>query len=324
MAHIARFADLEVLDLGGTKVGDAGLARLAGLTRLHDLNLSGTRVSDAGLARVAKLTELRYLDLSGTGIGDAGLVHLAGLERLDALDLSGTKVGDAGMGRLKGMTSLRALDLSRTSVGDAGLDRLSDGDVLQGHLFLRMAGGRTTDAGRGRALRRFASRDRLNIITDDDGEKLRQRVSHLLSPIGRGIAAIRLLYISRRLHTLDGFGSRRLREAQVGSRALAGRGGGSRLPARPWARRRSGFRRGPVARRAGLGARRRRWRAIDAWSARRPGRGRNARLVVRRACRRPSLAPWGPSSRVRRRRGPAEFLRLVEITSSASARTSSS
>ena len=51
------------LILDDTKVGDAGLEHLKGLTQLQDLSLGGTKVSDAGLEHLKGLTQLQWLDL---------------------------------------------------------------------------------------------------------------------------------------------------------------------------------------------------------------------------------------------------------------------
>ena len=50
-----------------------------------ELDLTGTWVSDADMARVAKLRHLRKLDLSQTKITDSGLEHLKSLENVTDL-----------------------------------------------------------------------------------------------------------------------------------------------------------------------------------------------------------------------------------------------
>jgi hypothetical protein len=64
-------------------------------------DFTGTRVGDAGLAHLEGLTDLRVLSLSRTGVGDAGLVHLEGLTGLQTLDLGLTGVGDTGVKKLQ-------------------------------------------------------------------------------------------------------------------------------------------------------------------------------------------------------------------------------
>ena len=68
--------------------------------RLKRLHLSVTRITDAGLVHLAGLTSLELLDLSRTRVTDAGLVHLAGLTNLKVVDLSGTRITDEGVSAL--------------------------------------------------------------------------------------------------------------------------------------------------------------------------------------------------------------------------------
>ena len=68
--------------LGGTKVTDAGLAHLKGLTQLQSLNLGFTKVTDTGLEHLRRLTKLQRLNLNYTKVTDAGLEYLNGLTKL--------------------------------------------------------------------------------------------------------------------------------------------------------------------------------------------------------------------------------------------------
>ena len=63
--------------------------------------MDGTKVTDAGLADLRGLSNLQSLDLKETRVTDAGLVHLKGLSNLQSLDLNGTKVTYAGVERLR-------------------------------------------------------------------------------------------------------------------------------------------------------------------------------------------------------------------------------
>jgi YHS domain-containing protein len=85
-------ANLKWLDLGGTKVTDAGLEKLAEMPNLVRLHLERTGITDEGLARLAALPDLEYLNLYGTQLTDAGLQHLRGLPNLRQLYLWQTKV----------------------------------------------------------------------------------------------------------------------------------------------------------------------------------------------------------------------------------------
>jgi len=75
---------LQTLDLSHSKVTDAGLEHLKGLTRLQTLALSECmKVTDAGLERLKGLTQLQTLVLTRTQVTDAGLEHLKGLTQLE-------------------------------------------------------------------------------------------------------------------------------------------------------------------------------------------------------------------------------------------------
>ena len=65
------------------------------------VNLFGTKITDAGMADLKGLTNLKTLRLALTQITDAGLVHLKGLTNLESLSLFGTQVTDAGIAELQ-------------------------------------------------------------------------------------------------------------------------------------------------------------------------------------------------------------------------------
>ena len=59
-------SQLERLVLNGTRITDAGLKHVGGLTRLYRLNLGLTDITGAGLAHLAELANLKELDLPHT------------------------------------------------------------------------------------------------------------------------------------------------------------------------------------------------------------------------------------------------------------------
>ena len=67
LVHLAKLPTLSGLNLGKTRITDAGLKHLAGLKALTDLNLAETRVTDAGLKHLAGLSSLRQLIVKGGG-----------------------------------------------------------------------------------------------------------------------------------------------------------------------------------------------------------------------------------------------------------------
>jgi hypothetical protein len=118
------FQSANVVTLTGTKVTDAELEHLKGLSQLQELYLLCTKVTDAGMERLTGLSQLQWLWLGGTKVTDAGLEHLKGLSQLQRLDLRNTQVTDAGLEHLKGLSHLRLLHLDDTQVTDAGIKKL--------------------------------------------------------------------------------------------------------------------------------------------------------------------------------------------------------
>ena len=142
--HIRFLKDVEVLDLTGTPVTDAGLKELTQCIRLRVLFLPDTKITNAGLAHLATLKGLRRLDLSHTPITDPGLENLAGLIHLERLDLNDTEVSDVGLAGLPKLLSLEHLSLTGTAVTDAGLVHLASVRRLAN---LDLAGTGITDLG---------------------------------------------------------------------------------------------------------------------------------------------------------------------------------
>lgn len=124
LVYLKGLAELQNLDLSGTKITDAGLVHLTGLTKLQELRLSSTKITDDGLEQLKGLSQLQKLYLSNNKITDDGLVHLEGLTSLIKLYLGGTKVTGKGLVHLSGLTELQWLDLMNTEVTEKGLVHL--------------------------------------------------------------------------------------------------------------------------------------------------------------------------------------------------------
>jgi len=80
------------LKLGGTKVGDSGMAVVGELNRLMRLQLEHTRITDAGLSSLKSLKDLRYLNLVGTRVTASGVQQLKDLQKLQSVYLYQTHV----------------------------------------------------------------------------------------------------------------------------------------------------------------------------------------------------------------------------------------
>jgi len=93
--HIAQ------LDLGRTVITDAGLKKVAQLTRLAALDLRQTKITDAGLEALSSLKNLQTINLFGTEVSDAGLKHLATMKSLKSVTVFQTKATPAGAAELQ-------------------------------------------------------------------------------------------------------------------------------------------------------------------------------------------------------------------------------
>lgn len=91
---------IAVLVLSGTAVTNAACANFDKLPRLVRLELAGTRINDAGLAKLAA-KELRELDLSKTTVTNATARALGRLPQLATVNLSDTKVTADAIAELK-------------------------------------------------------------------------------------------------------------------------------------------------------------------------------------------------------------------------------
>lgn len=119
---------LEVSCAGRTDdVDDGALAALAPLTEhVTSLDLGHTKVSDAGCAMIAKMPRLTSLDLRQTAVGNHGVAALAACTQLRSLNLFGTKTGDYGVAALSAAKKLENLYLWQTDVSPAAVVRLRE------------------------------------------------------------------------------------------------------------------------------------------------------------------------------------------------------
>lgn len=90
VADLNRPDGVKLLDLSGTQITDAGLAKLDGLKGLETLNLNDTGITDEGLKHLEALQSLTDLRLANTNITNEGLTNLVDkLPNLKALDVAG-------------------------------------------------------------------------------------------------------------------------------------------------------------------------------------------------------------------------------------------
>ena len=110
--------------LQDSDVTSESLACLEGLKNLYSLNLGKTKINDAGFAHIKGLTALNRLYLQETKITDKGLINLKGLSNLTYLNLYGTAITDQGLDNLTALSNLKNLYLWQTKVTENGINKL--------------------------------------------------------------------------------------------------------------------------------------------------------------------------------------------------------
>ena len=122
---------LQLLDLSSNSIGDLGAQGLTLPDSLLSLRLSFNNISDVGAQGLKLPDSLQSLGLIGNNIDDAGVQGLKLPEGLESLDLSSNSIGDLGAQGLKLPDSLQSLSLSGNNIGDAGAQGLKLPDSLQ-------------------------------------------------------------------------------------------------------------------------------------------------------------------------------------------------
>lgn len=111
--------------IGGTRVTDAGLAKLTALKQLRRLDISGAPITPSGIKRLESLQNLERLSIWNCELLDDTIAPtLAGLPNLRTVDLSYTSVGDATIQQLTRLTKLKEVYLTDTRVTAASADSL--------------------------------------------------------------------------------------------------------------------------------------------------------------------------------------------------------
>ncbi len=127
MKRVKAMPKLTKLSIAGSRVTDAGLAAVAGLTELDTLAIHGlTGLKGSGLQHLKALTKVRILNLGTTGITDEGFAGIQGLTQLQTLQLP-LGLTDAGFVHLKGLTELLDVEFGRMpGLKGPGLQYLAD------------------------------------------------------------------------------------------------------------------------------------------------------------------------------------------------------
>lgn len=165
LAILAEVENLEMLDLSGSPISDAGIKHIAGLTKLNTLNLTDTQVTGEGIIAlmdlplfqiaykncsddvaiaIADITTVKILQLDGPHLTNVGIAALGELPALRQLTLSGAQLTNEGLATLGNLKSLNALDISNTAISDEGLGILGGLSALNS---VSLSGTKVTQAG---------------------------------------------------------------------------------------------------------------------------------------------------------------------------------
>ncbi len=124
LVTIGELANLEHLDLSGTKVTNQGLSHLHTLKHLKELTLEHTKVTEAGLANLAPLESLEDLRLYlGTPVTDVGAEHLAKVKSLRTIT-DNLEVTDKGVALLATLPNLERIEFYGPGVTDEGAKQI--------------------------------------------------------------------------------------------------------------------------------------------------------------------------------------------------------
>lgn len=113
---------LQSLSIAGSRVTDAGLTPIRGLSELKYVHFSNCySITDCGIRNFESLLDLEFVCFFQTPLTDAGLSHLRNLTKLENLWLQWTAVRGLGLAGLTKLTELRWLSLTHSPVNDASL-----------------------------------------------------------------------------------------------------------------------------------------------------------------------------------------------------------
>lgn len=119
--RVARLGPLSGLILRGTKLGDAGMEKLAGMPATRFLWIEADDITTAGLAHLTHRKGLRQLRLSKMRLNSADLALIGQIPELEEFGLDRCILTDDALNDLRGFERLRSLRLAQMPIGDADL-----------------------------------------------------------------------------------------------------------------------------------------------------------------------------------------------------------
>lgn len=120
----------QIVELIDSKAKDEDLALLSHLPCLEILDVTGGAITEAGLVHIRDLHGLQRLYLNNLPLKNSALTNLSGLTKLDVLSLRNTKIDDAGVKHLKKLKQLTVLNLSKTGITNESLKQVRSFEEL--------------------------------------------------------------------------------------------------------------------------------------------------------------------------------------------------
>ena len=185
VAHLRNLKKLDCIELMETAVGDGAAEVLSKLPRLRDLHLAETRITDRALRAIGRMPRLEELHLNHTALSDAGLAQLARLPRLRGLHLEGTKVTGSAFVKFPESSPIVRLSLVDTRVGDAAMRHVARLRKLE---RLALEGTNVTNAG----VAQLVNMKRLTMLDLESTRVSDAVIAHLAK-----MKSLKSIYVSR-------------------------------------------------------------------------------------------------------------------------------
>lgn len=128
LAYLKNPEAIEVLNLQGTAVSDAGMKHLSLYFNLVSLNLNYAEITGEGFENV-KLDKLKYISLEQSTIQSEYLKYLQKFDNLEVVILIKTDIPD--ISGLRGLKKLRFINLASSSITDEGLKDVAQMEGLE-------------------------------------------------------------------------------------------------------------------------------------------------------------------------------------------------
>lgn len=122
LVYLLKLNQLQLLDMGYTRISEYHLEILKNLNYLSILDLSCTQISGEGLKILAECSQLRELSLRGAKI--LAFDHLSKLGKLENLDLQDIEISTEDMHTLYQLSHLRCLQFTVSKVDRDALSLL--------------------------------------------------------------------------------------------------------------------------------------------------------------------------------------------------------